>query len=142
MIIEDSKVILEQKDLEKLFQRVFTTTDNIGKVSDSLFCGELIFVLKKEFTIDEINFTIPDINIPTSAKHIQLSYRCSITDYHSIDDSIDDNLGEEKYEVVSIYDLFEGGYYLLQYDYKDPNKQGIVIDIDKEEISKFKLTYL
>lgn len=138
MIIEDSKVILEHKDLEKLFQGVFTTKDNIGKVSDSLFCGEIIFALKKEFTIDEINFTIPDINIQESTRNIQLSYNCSVTDY----DSIDENLEEGKYDVVSIYDLFEGEYYLLQYDREDPKKQGIVIDIDKEEISKFKLTYL
>lgn len=137
MIIEQNRVILEKKDLEKLFQGVFTTKDNIGKVSDSLFCGEIIFALKKEFTIDEINFNIPNINV-TNTKNFQLSYNCSITDY----DNIDGNLDERKYEGVGIYDLFEGGYYLLQYDYKDPNKQGIVIDIDKEEISKFKLTYL
>lgn len=138
MIIEDSKVILEQKDLEKLFQGVFTTKENIGKVSDSLFCGELIFVLKKEFTLDEINFTIPDINVPSTIRNIQLSYNCSISNY----DSIDDDLGEGEYEVVRIYDLFGGEYYLLQYDREDTKKQGIVIDIDKEEISKFKLTYL
>lgn len=137
MIVEQDKVVLEQKDIEKLFRGVFTTKEDIGRVSDSLYCGELIFALKKEFTIDEINFTIPDINA-TNTQNIQLSYNCSITDY----DSIDDNLVEEKYDIVRIYDLFECEYYLLQYDYKDPNKQGIIIDIDKEEISKFKLTYL
>lgn len=138
MIIENHRVVLEHKDMEKLFQGVFTTKDNIGKVSDSLFCGEIIFTLKKEFTIDEINFTIPDINVKNTRNSAELSYKCSITNY----DSIDDDLGEGEYEVVSIYDLFEGEYYLLNYDVTDPKKQGIVIDIDKDELSKFKLTYL
>lgn len=138
MIVEQDKVILEQKDIEKLFEVVFITKEHIGKVSDSLFCGELIFSLKKEYTIDEINFTIPDINIPSSANRIQLSYICLITNYDSIDDSLD----EGKYDVVRIYNLFSERYYLLQYDREDPNKQGIIIDMNKDEISKFKLTYL
>ena len=137
LIVNLDRVILEQKDLEKLFQDLFVTKDIVGQISNSLYQGELIFALKRGFNISEFNFTIPDITVKNNIRDIQLSYKCSIIDYDSIDERIHT---KEKYDINTVYDIFESGYYFLYYD-NDP-KQGIVINIDKEEISKFKLTYL
>lgn len=135
MIVEECRVILETKDIEKLFQGVYITKDTVGKISDSLYHRELIFALKREFTMGEFNFTIPDILIKNDARIIHLSYKCSIIDYDNINEEI-----IKDYDNITVRKLINSRYYLLNYD--NDTKQGIVINIDKEEISKFKLTYL
>lgn len=125
MIVEQDKVILEQKDLEKLFR--FVIQESLGGIGLKF---KLIFVLSEDFSIDDINFTIPDVKcIGGNGTH--LHYKFIITEDDTPRNAI------EYGSLLEIRTMFD--YYLVEYDRYNPSNKGIIIDIDKEEISKLKL---
>lgn len=125
MIVEQDKVILERKDIEKLFR--FTIQETLSGIGRKF---KLIFVLSEDFSIDDINFSIPDVKCIGGAG-LHLHYQFMIAEDDTPRNAI------ERGSLIEIRSLFD--YYMVRYDKNNPSNKGIIIDIDKEEISKLKL---
>lgn len=137
MIIGD-KVILEEKELSKLFYCVLVSieVEKTSFGSYEFYSDTLIFVLDENYSVGDMDFSIPKIQTK-NRDGVDLFYDCSIMDIRNFSILNPEELSN-KY-IMSVGGLFVNEYYFLRYDQSDHSKRGIIIDIPKEDISKLRL---